>query len=41
LKERKFNGILNALEMQIEDYDYNTELESGFKTFQNKIVKNI
>ena len=26
VKERKFKGILNALEMQIEDYNYNLEV---------------
>lgn len=26
VKARKFNGILNAIEMQIEDYDYDEEV---------------
>ena len=26
LKERKLNGILNAIEMQIEDYDYDEDV---------------
>ena len=26
LKERKLNGILNAIEMQIEDYDYDDDV---------------
>jgi hypothetical protein len=26
LKARKFNGILNAIEIQIEDYDYDDDV---------------
>ncbi|HLG17188.1 MAG TPA: hypothetical protein VJH03_22240 [Blastocatellia bacterium] len=34
MKQRKFNGILNAIEMQVEDGEYNPDVVDDLGTLQ-------